>query len=93
MKKFSPVIAAFAMGASLLVACGKSFAQPNTDIVNETYYSPFVYICSDPLLKCDVVYDKDTMVMYVVAYDTNNTGNITALLNSDGTPKLWKIVH
>ena len=38
----------------------------------------------------DVVYDKDTKVMYVISSGTSNYGNFTMLVNADGTPKLWK---
>ena len=38
----------------------------------------------------DVVYDKDTKVMYVISSGTYNRGNFTMLVNDDGTPKLWK---
>lgn len=38
----------------------------------------------------EVVYDKDTKVMYVVSLASYNCGNVTLLVNSDGTPKIWK---
>lgn len=38
----------------------------------------------------EVVYDKDTKVMYVVSSASYNCGNVTLLVNSDGTPKIWK---
>lgn len=38
----------------------------------------------------DVVYDKDTKVMYAISSGTSNYGNFTMLVNADGTPKLWK---
>lgn len=38
----------------------------------------------------DIVYDKDTKVMYVISSGTYNRGNFTMLVNADGTPKLWK---
>lgn len=38
----------------------------------------------------DVVYDKDTKVMYVISTGYYNGGNFTLLVNADGTPKLWK---
>ena len=37
-----------------------------------------------------IVYDKETKVMYAVSYVSNGTGKFTLLVNSDGTPKLWK---
>lgn len=38
----------------------------------------------------EVIYDKDTKVMYVVSLASYNCGNVTLLVNSDGTPKIWK---
>ena len=38
----------------------------------------------------NVVYDKETKVMYAVSWSSHNFGNFTMLVNSDGTPKLWK---
>lgn len=38
----------------------------------------------------EVVYDKDTKVIYVVSLASYNCGNVTLLVNSDGTPKIWK---
>lgn len=38
----------------------------------------------------DVVYDKDTKVMYTVSSSSYNHGDVTMLVNADGTPKLWK---
>lgn len=43
--------------------------------------------------KCgcfDVVYDKDTKVMYTVSSSSYNYGDVTLLVNADGTPKIWK---
>lgn len=38
----------------------------------------------------DVVYDKDTKVMYAVSSRYYNKGNFIMLVNVDGIPKLWK---
>jgi hypothetical protein len=37
----------------------------------------------------DVVYDKETMVMYSVSHFGAGSGVMTLLVNADGTPKLW----
>lgn len=37
----------------------------------------------------DVVYDKDTKVMYTVSSSSYNYGDVTLLVNADGTPKVW----
>ena len=38
----------------------------------------------------DVVYDKDTKVMYVISTGYYNCGSFKMLVNADGTPKLWE---
>ena len=37
-----------------------------------------------------IMYDKDTKVMYTISSSGYPYGNITLLVNADGTPKLWK---
>lgn len=36
-----------------------------------------------------IVYDPDTMVMYIVSDGSYNRGTYTVMVNADGTPKLW----
>lgn len=38
----------------------------------------------------EVVYHKDTKVMYVVSSSSYNYGNFTLLVNSDGTPMIYE---
>jgi len=38
----------------------------------------------------DIVYHKDTKVMYAVSHGHNNAGNFTLLVNPDGTPMLYE---
>lgn len=40
-----------------------------------------------------VVYDRETKVMYVMSDGSYNRGNFTMLVNTDGTPKLYKGVN
>lgn len=37
-----------------------------------------------------IVYHKQTKVMYVVSTEYRNRGNFTVLVNSDGTPMIYK---
>ena len=37
-----------------------------------------------------VVYHKDTKVMYVVSSGSYNRGTFTVMLNPDGTPMIWE---
>lgn len=38
----------------------------------------------------EVVYHRDTKVMYVVSDGSYNHGTFTMLVNHDGTPMLWE---
>lgn len=38
----------------------------------------------------DVVYHRNTKVMYVVSHDSYNKGNFTVLVNPDGSPMLYE---
>lgn len=37
----------------------------------------------------NIVYDRDTKVMYTVSSSSYNYGDVTMLVNADGTPKIW----
>ena len=51
----------------------------------------FVYIQSTAFSQgYDVVYQKDTKVMYVVSRGTYNQGTFTMLVNPDGSPMLYE---
>lgn len=51
----------------------------------------FVYIQkADGYNAYDVVYHKDTKVMYVVSHSSYNIGTFTVLVNPDGTPMLYE---
>lgn len=38
----------------------------------------------------EVVYDKETLVMYAVSWGSYNSGTFTPLYDTDGSPLLWK---
>lgn len=52
--------------------------------------SPYVLVYTDTYFNCEIVYDKDTKVMYSISNGTYNRGIPTVLLNADGTPKIWE---
>ena len=67
-----------------LTACSKmSFSE---DFSNE--YSVFVLVEKG---NCyNVVYHKDTLVMYVISFGAYNSGNFSVLLDAEGKPLLYK---
>lgn len=50
--------------------------------------STFIVVEKNDIFK--VVYDKETKVMHSVSYYSHGAGQLTLLVNADGTPKLWK---
>ena len=49
--------------------------------------APYVKVYSG--FDYDIVYDRETMVMYSISTATDSRGVATVMLNADGTPKLW----
>ena len=41
-------------------------------------------------LMCQIVYHKETKVMYAVSCGSYNYGNLTVLVDADGKPMLWE---
>lgn len=70
----------------LLTGCGGGTQTPNFQ-----KSSMFVYIQkADDYNAYDVVYHKDTKVMYAVSHSCYNIGTFTVLVNPDGTPMLYE---
>lgn len=69
-----------------LTGCGES-----TESQDSREENMFVYIQSTAFSQgYDVVYQKDTKVMYVVSRGTYNQGTFTMLVNPDGSPMLYE---
>ena len=49
-----------------------------------------VFITVSCTVKYQIVYDKETKVMYIMSDGCNNAGSFTMMVNADGTPKLYK---
>ena len=49
-----------------------------------------MFITVETAIAWDVVYHKDTKVMYVVSDGIYNHGTFTLLVNDDGSPMLWE---
>lgn len=52
-------------------------------------YNNTGFTCIATCEAFDVVYDNDTFVMYSVSTGYDNFGNVTMLVNPDGSPKLY----
>ena len=84
MKKLIAIFMAIALCACLLVGCGGS---PEVD-ENVSKTSSFVIV--EDADGYNVVYHKDTKVMYTYSTSSYNYGNFCLLVNPDGTPMTWE---
>ena len=84
MKRFFMIFMVLALCLSLC-GCGGSSVQVESNFSNT---SMFVDVESN--IFWQVVYHRETKVMYVISQGTRNYGNFTVLLNPDGTPQVWE---
>ena len=82
--KFIPTIIAIALVVVVLFFVGCD------DTNNSVKASDDVFVTVSENYDYDVVYDRETKVMYAMSNSRYNVGNFTVLLNVDGTPKLYK---
>ena len=57
-----------------------------------TIEAPSIFVVVERTYGYDVVYDRETKVMYTVSNLSYGSGIFTLLVNEDGSPKLWKSV-
>ena len=67
------------------VGCGSPTME---NFVTANNNSMFVLVESEPLW--DVLYHKDTKVMYIVSRGSYNQGAFTIMLNAEGMPLLYE---
>lgn len=83
-------ITAIVLGLTLcfgMTGCGKGDIEPQTSYFGNKYID-LVTIYEDDVIGTEVLYDKNTKVMYFVKYSGSQFG-ITPIYNSDGTVKLY----
>lgn len=77
------VIIVAIIACMMLSSCSRVKADKDEDDT-----SMFVYV--ERTTWWDVVYHKDTKVMYVVSAGTNNYGTFTLLVGADGKPMIYE---
>jgi hypothetical protein len=90
MKKFLSIFILIVVLCCTLVSCNA--ASGNINAVAEcvdSKYIDFVVVESDYRDGWTILYDKNTMVMYVILDAYQSTG-MTPILNADGTPRLYE---
>lgn len=81
---------AICIAITLLTGCGFKKSVP---IDAESYDEESMFVICESCSfnrNWNVVYHKDTKVMYAVSRGGYNSGNFTLLVNPDGSPMLWE---
>lgn len=85
--KHKKLILAIALTLLMAVMTGCAHTKVESKVVDEV---PSIFVMVERTYGYDVVYDRETKVMYAVSNLSHGTGKFTLLVNQDGTPKLWK---
>ena len=72
-----------------LVGCSGSSTRPTVEATSATQQES-MFVRVERTGTWQVVYHKDTKVMYVVSDGSYNYGTFTVLVNPDGTPMLYE---
>ena len=86
MKKAIGLIMAVVMAATF-AACGSEVEKADSSVGDPETKSMFVVV--EDAGTWMVVYHRDTKVMYSVSDSSYNYGNMTLLVNADGTPMIY----
>lgn len=87
-KKFIVLIMSIMIMFSL-VGCSMSKQLTKEDLENIRPFEYSMFIRVESTMYYDIVYHKDTKVMYAVSRGGYNQGTFTVLLNADGNPMLY----
>ena len=85
MKRKKLLLSLAIIACVVLTCCNYQYTQDGRKPENEK--SMFVIV--ERTLQWNVVYNKDTKVMYTVSSGTDNGGTFTMLCDKDGKPQLW----
>lgn len=86
MKRFIASIVACIM---ILSGCSTITVEDESQY-NDKDTATSMFVNVETTLYWQVVYNKDTKVMYAVSKSSYNRGNFTLLVNPDGTPMIWE---
>lgn len=91
MKKFLSILILVVILCCSLVSCGAAKSGTIKDVAEcvDSKYIDFVVVEYDYHDGWTILYDKNTMVMYVILDAYQSTG-MTPILNADGTPRLYE---
>lgn len=86
MKKAIGLIMAVIMAATF-AACGSEVEKADSSVGDPETKSMFVQVEDAGIWE--IVYHRDTKVMYSVSHGSYNRGTMTLLVNADGTPMIY----
>lgn len=91
MKKFLSILILVAILCCTLVSCGAASSATIKDVAErvDSKYMDLAVVEYDYHDGWTILYDKNTMVMYVILDAYQSTG-MTPILNADGTPRLYE---
>lgn len=52
--------------------------------------NPSMFVCVETTTSWEIVYHRETKVMYAVSGGSHNYGTFTLLVDADGNPMVWK---
>ena len=82
MKKIISTIVILIMILFTMISC--NICQSESSIESSR-----MFVTIEKSVFYDIVYNKDTGVMYAISNYSNNRGNFTLLVNSDGSPMIY----
>lgn len=87
MKRWIVAVLVLALGL-MLAGCARGKVDAGQIAGAEMDNRMFMVVSDERSGK--VLVDKATGVMYWMSYCGYNTGNLTLLINADGTPRIWE---
>lgn len=83
------IVAALVLALGLMLAgCVKGKVDAGQIADSEVDNRMFMVVSNE--WYGQVLVDKATGVMYWMSWGSHNTGNLTLLINADGTPRIWE---
>ena len=92
IKRFLTVTILIIMIALSFASCDEQKMLKEEDISkdNNATYSMFILLEKNIRIGYQIVYHKDTKVMYAISDGAYNRGTFTVMLNADGTPMVYE---
>ena len=74
----------------VVLLCGCSSSISEVEEINKAEEPKSMFVMIEQAFSWEVVYHKDTKVMYAISDGNYSRGTFSLLVNADGTPMLYK---